>query len=93
MKLYRVTRILGNNLLLTWFLQLQQLVGCYCSYLLPRQDDGTSKYKSTGGFTVVNGHPVSPQSITENDLPADPMVIVLSHIPGMAATRSISLPS
>ena len=38
---YRVTIPDGNNLLLTWFRQSWQLVGSYCSYLLPRQDDGT----------------------------------------------------
>ena len=38
---YRVTRLLGNNLPLTWFRQFRQLPGRYCSYLLPKQDGGT----------------------------------------------------
>ena len=38
---YRVTHLLGKSLPLTWFRQFWQLVGRYCSYLLPRQDDGT----------------------------------------------------
>ena len=44
----RVTRllgILGNNLPLTWFRQFRQLVGCYYSCLLPRQNGGTSHIK------------------------------------------------
>ena len=38
---YRVTILDGNNLLLAKFRQSWQLVGHYCSYLLPRQVDGT----------------------------------------------------
>ena len=45
-----VTHLVDNNLPLTSIRLSWQLVGCYCSYLLSRQDDGTSKYKSTGGF-------------------------------------------
>ena len=37
---YRVTILDGENLLLTWFRQSRQLVGRYCSHLLPRQADG-----------------------------------------------------
>ena len=39
--LYRVTDQVGKNLPLTEFRQFRQLVGRYCSYLLPRQHDGT----------------------------------------------------
>ena len=39
---YRVTQKNLQNLLLTWFRQFRQLVGRYCSSLLPRQDGGTS---------------------------------------------------
>ena len=41
--IYRVTHLVGNNLLLTWLRQLWQQVGHYCSYLLPRQDGEKSK--------------------------------------------------
>ena len=41
--LYRVTGQDGKNLQLTEFQQFPQLVGCYCSYLLPRQHGGTSQ--------------------------------------------------
>ena len=37
----RVTRLVDENLPLTQFRQFRQLVGRYCSYLLPRQVDGT----------------------------------------------------
>ena len=37
-RIYRVTRLVGYNLLLTLFQQFWQLIGSYCSYLLPRQD-------------------------------------------------------
>ena len=40
---YRATILRGNNLQLTWFRHFWQLVGRYCSYLLPRQDGGTSQ--------------------------------------------------
>ena len=57
--LYRVTHLLGKNLPLTWFRQFRQLVGCYCSYLLPRQDGGTSQYPSQQEvFTKQMGHPI-----------------------------------
>ena len=45
---YRVTRLLCNNLPLTWFRQFRQLLGCYCSYLLPRQDGGTFQIQVNG---------------------------------------------
>ena len=41
-KTYRATHQNGKTLPLTMFCQLQQLVGHYCSYLLPWQDGGTS---------------------------------------------------
>ena len=41
--MYRVTILRGYNLPLTWFQHFWQLVGRYCSYLLPRQDGGTSQ--------------------------------------------------
>ena len=40
---YRVTGQDGKNLPLTEFQQFWQLVGRYCSYLLPKQDGGTPK--------------------------------------------------
>ena len=40
---YRVTHLLGKNLPLTWFRQFWQLVGSYCSCLLPKQDGVTSQ--------------------------------------------------
>ena len=40
---YWVTHLIGENLLLTRFRQFRQLVGRYCSYLLPRQYGGTSQ--------------------------------------------------
>ena len=40
---YRVTHLLGKNLPLTWFRQFRQLMGRYCSCLLPRQDGGISQ--------------------------------------------------
>ena len=40
---YRVTILRGNNLQLTWLNHFWQLVGRYCSYLLPRQCGGTSQ--------------------------------------------------
>ena len=39
---YRVPQVDVENLQLTMFRQFWQLLGCYCSYLLPRQDCGTS---------------------------------------------------
>ena len=39
---YRVTHLVDENLPLTQFRQFWQLVGRYCSYLLPRQNNGTS---------------------------------------------------
>ena len=40
---YRITHLLGKNFPLTWFRHLWQLVGRYCSCVLPRQDGGTSQ--------------------------------------------------
>ena len=40
---YRVTHLVGNNLLLTQLRHIWQLVGRYCSYLLPRHDGRTDK--------------------------------------------------
>ena len=48
--MYRVTHLLGKNLPLTWFRQFRQLVGRYCSYLLPRQDGVKSQIKVNGRF-------------------------------------------
>ena len=42
-KIQRVTHLLSNNLQLTEFRQFRQQVGRYSSYLLPRQDGGTSQ--------------------------------------------------
>ena len=42
-RIYRVIHLVGENLPLTQFRQFWQLVGHYCSYLLPWQDDGTSQ--------------------------------------------------
>ena len=50
-------RKLVRNLLLTLFQQFQQLVGRYCSCLLPRQDDGTSQIQVNGRFYRANGSP------------------------------------
>ena len=41
LNIYKVTHANGKNLPLTWFGQFRQLVGHYCSYLLPRQDGVT----------------------------------------------------
>ena len=46
--LYRVIHMLGKNLLLTWFRHFWKLVCRYCSYLLPRQDGGTSQIQVNG---------------------------------------------
>ena len=40
---YRVAQVDVENLQLTKFRQFWQLLGRYCSYLLPRQDDGISE--------------------------------------------------
>ena len=47
--IFRATILSGNNLLLTWFRLFWQLVGRYCSYLLPRQYAEVPKSKSTVG--------------------------------------------
>ena len=66
---YRLTHLVGSNLMLTYF-QVQQLlqlvVGCsctlYCSYLLPSQDGQNSQIEVNRGFSLVftndMGHPV-----------------------------------
>ena len=46
---YRVTIHNGKNLQLTKFRQFQQLLG-YCSYQLPRQDDGTYQIQVNGRY-------------------------------------------
>ena len=48
--MYRVTILRGDNLSLTWFQHFWQLVGRYCSYLLPRQDGGISQNYVSGRF-------------------------------------------
>ena len=50
MEIYRVTHQNGYNLPLTLFQLLRQLLGRYCSYLLPRQDGGTSQIQVNGRF-------------------------------------------
>ena len=50
---YRVTHLVGENLLLTTFRQLQQQLGHYCSYSLPRQDDRTPKTQVNGRFSLT----------------------------------------
>ena len=47
---YMVTHLLGNNLPFTWFQQFWQLMGRYCSGLLPRQDGGTFKIQVNRRF-------------------------------------------
>ena len=44
--------------------QFRQLVGCYCSYLLARQDGGTSQI-FVNGFKppILMGHPVVRPSL------------------------------
>ena len=46
--LYRVTHLIAENLPLTQFRQFWQLVGRDCSYLLPRQDDGSFQSQVSG---------------------------------------------
>ena len=41
--MYRVVHSEWKNLPLTKFQQFRQVVGRYCSYLMPRHDGGTSK--------------------------------------------------
>ena len=54
---YRLTHLVGENLLLTQFQQFHQLVDCHCSY---RRDDGTSQDPSQlEVFTDEMGHPVN----------------------------------
>ena len=49
-EVYRATGQVGKNLLLTEFRQFWQLVGRYFSYLLPRQDAGTSQIQVNWRF-------------------------------------------
>ena len=51
--LYRVTHLVEENLPLTQFRQFRQLVGRYCSYLLPRQVDGTFKIQVNWRFSSM----------------------------------------
>ena len=68
---YRVTHVVGENLQLTQFRQFWQLLGRYCSYLLPRQDDGTSKtqvnwrFLPTTWVTLYNANIPSRHHIKE----------------------------
>ena len=48
--MYRVTHLLGNKLPLTKFQKFRQLLGCCCSFLLPRQGGGTSQIQVNGMF-------------------------------------------
>ena len=41
--IYRVTLVVWDKVLLTLIWGVPRLVGRYCSYLLPRQDGGTSQ--------------------------------------------------
>ena len=45
-----MTRLLGKNLPLTLFQQFWELMGRYCSSLLPRQDGRTSQIQINGRF-------------------------------------------
>ena len=49
---YRVTHMLGKTLPLTWFRQFRQLVGRYCSCLLPRQDGGIFHIQVNRSFSL-----------------------------------------
>ena len=71
--MYRVTHLRGKNLLLTWFRHFWQLVGRYCSYLLLRQDDGTSQIQVNRRF--------SPRWVTLhiNDELTDPLCLTLQY--------------
>ena len=54
-----MTILRGSNLPLTWFWHFWQLMGCNCSYLLPRQDGRNSlKLSQWEVVTTQNGHPV-----------------------------------
>ena len=46
--MYRVAQVDMENLQLTKFRPFWQLLGRYCSYLLPRQDDGTFQIQVNG---------------------------------------------
>ena len=48
---YRVIHFVGENLQLTQFRHIRQLVGRYYSCLLPRQYDGTPKTQVNGRFS------------------------------------------
>ena len=49
----RVTCLVDENLPLTQFPQLWQLLGRYCSCLLPRQDDSTPKNQVNRRFSLT----------------------------------------
>ena len=51
--IYRVIHQVRTNLLLTRFRQSWQLVGRYCSYLLPRQVDGTFQTQVNRRFLTL----------------------------------------
>ena len=64
--LYKVTIVDGKNLPLTKFQRFWQVMGRYCSYLLPRQVDGTFHIQVNGRFfTVQNCRPVENQFINQ----------------------------
>ena len=48
---YRVTHLVDENLPLTQFRQFRQLVGSYCSYLLPKQVDRAFKIQVNWRFS------------------------------------------
>ena len=48
-----MTHLVDENLLLTHFQQFQQLVGRYCSYLLPKQVDGKLKIQVNWKFSLM----------------------------------------
>ena len=50
---YRMTFLLGKNLLLSKVRQFRQLEGCYCSCLLPRQDAVISQIKVNGSGSFL----------------------------------------
>ena len=50
--IYKVTHLVGNNLLLTQLRHILQLVGSDCSYLLPRHDGGTYRADKISLYVV-----------------------------------------
>ena len=53
-KKYRVAQVDVENLQLTKFRQFWQLLGRYCSYLMPRKDGGTSQIQLNRRFSTPN---------------------------------------